>query len=53
MGGPQHAVSAVNTIVNDEEIVVLGELVFVYAVHAAFGRCAAESVTCWYQAGEL
>jgi len=53
MDWPQHAVPAVNAVVNDEKVIVLWKLMLVYAVHSAFGRCAAESVTCLDQTGEL
>ena len=53
MSGPQHAVPAIDAVVDYEEVIVLGELVFVYAVHASLGRCTAQTVAGCYQTSVL
>lgn len=53
MSGSQHAVPAINAIVNDEEVVVLWELVLVYAMHTALRRSAAKTIASWDKAGVL
>lgn len=47
MWQPEHAATPVDAIVDDEEVVVAGELMFVYAVHAALLGSAAEAVAPW------
>jgi hypothetical protein len=41
MGRPKHAAPPINTIVDDEEIVVAGKVVFIYAVQPTLLRRAA------------
>ena len=53
MSRPQHAIPAVDAIVDDEEIILSRELMFVYTVHASLGRCAAQAVAGWDQTGIL
>jgi len=47
---PQHTASTVDAIVDDEEVVVFGKLMLVYAVHTAFRRSTAQAVTRWHEA---
>jgi hypothetical protein len=49
----KHAAAAINAIVDDEEVVVAWELVFVYAVQAALLRGAAEAIAVRDETGIL
>jgi hypothetical protein len=44
MGWSKHAAPPIDAIVDDEEVVVAGKVVFVYAVQPAFLGCATEAV---------
>jgi hypothetical protein len=44
MGRPKHAAPPIDSIVDDEEVVVAGKVVFVYAVQPTFLGCAAKAV---------
>jgi hypothetical protein len=44
MGWPKHATPPIDAIVDDEEVVVAGKVVFIYAVQPTFLGCAAEAV---------
>jgi hypothetical protein len=46
----EHAATVINSIVDNEEVVVAGKLVFVYTVQSAFLGCAAEAITIWNEA---
>jgi hypothetical protein len=43
----EHAAAVINSIIDDEEVVVAGKLVFVYTVQPAFLGRAAEAITIW------
>lgn len=47
MRGYQHAASPINAVFNDNKIVLARELMLIYAVQAAFLRCAAQPIAVW------
>lgn len=51
MGRHKHTRSAINPIFDDDEVVVLGELMFVYAMQTPLLRGATEAVAVWDEAG--